>query len=109
MDQIQPTGPGFLSALNSVYEEYRDPDAVGGSDPLYVKTPHASYCLGGNDEDSVAGWMAGLTNFINLVVFLIYLVRIRFLSQQMARYEDESRITTGDYALAIDDLDTTIP
>jgi hypothetical protein len=75
---------------------------------LLIDTPAARYCVAARaDEPSP---ILSLTfALVSLLVLLAFLVRIRWLSQRMARLEDASRLTTADYALHIEGLDTEIP
>lgn len=85
VNAIQPSGPG-----------------VDGAE--LVRTPGAIYCLGFQPSATASQ----VTQFLAQLLFLAFLVRIRFLSQEYARKDDSARITTSDYSLAISGLNKSI-
>lgn len=64
------------------------------------------YCLG---VDAGISYTSTASCFLIILLFLLFLVRIRYLSQYMARHDDESRVTPADFAVQLDGLDTSIP
>lgn len=72
---------------------------------LLARTPTARYCLGA----AQTSYTASILRLVNLLLVLAFLIRVRYLSQAFARDEDESRITTADFSLSIDGLDTSLP
>ena len=95
---ILPQGP---------WDEKNDLFGIEGN-ALLIDTPSSRYCMGGWPSDG-ASITSALFSLIIILLLLLFLVRIRYLSQSMARLEDESRITTADYAVQIEGLDRTIP
>lgn len=83
---------------------WTDNAKMADGNPLLIATPGAKYCLGFQDSSMTSQVM----QFLSTVLFLSFLIRIRYLSQEYARHEDSSRITTSDYSLAFSGLDRSI-
>ena len=82
-----------------------EPNAAGVSgNPLLISTPGAIYCVGFQASSTASQ----VTQLLAYLLFLAFLVRIRWLSQYYARYDDSSRITTADYSLSISGLNKSI-
>jgi hypothetical protein len=76
--------------------------------PLLVEVPDSKYCFTGHDDDTTA-LVASLSACLSLLVFLLYLVHMRYLSRHYAIIDDQEQTTTADFALHIENLDTSIP
>lgn len=68
----------------------------GGS--LMVSTPKAKYCLKDAEDSITIGEMNALSQLISVIVFMLFLVRLRWLSQKAARDEDRSIVPRQSHA-----------
>ena len=57
------------------------PDGPPYSPPLVIETPDAAYCLRGHPWSYLSQWM----RLLSLAAFLLWLARLRYLSQSMAQ------------------------
>ncbi|KAL1508731.1 hypothetical protein AB1Y20_004826 [Prymnesium parvum] len=66
----------------------------------FIDTPAAEFCAHGADTTLIA-WMSVL----NVLVFVGFLLRLRWLVQQTAREADGQLVTAADYAVMVKGLD----
>ena len=106
----QPNNAYQLRTSKGGCQEYLDGDSRGllpqgpGSPPIVVETPTAGYCL------SNVGWsyLSQCMQLLGTCLTLVFLVRLRWLTQKTARLEDEETFTTADYAVLLSGLDTSL-
>ena len=73
----------------------------GATAEMMVRTPLAAYCLGGI---AVTSLLSQWLQLLGLLLFLLWLVRLRWLTQTMAKLDDECRFTTADYSVMLTGL-----
>ena len=73
---------------------------------LIIPTPGARYCAGA--EGIGTGTGSQLSRLLNVILIIVFLTRIRYLSQYYARHEDDSLITTSDYSLQFSGLNKNV-
>ena len=71
---------------------------------LMIQTPNANYCFG-SDQTSDTARISAWLQFGSLMVFLAYLVWLRWDVCRMSRVDDAKVISTADYAVQISGLD----
>jgi len=76
-----------------------------GSPPFLIDTPSSIYCFLDNEKTWGRTIASQWLRLIALLVFLAWLVRLRYLSQTMAREADEMIFSTADYAVMLTGLD----
>ena len=79
----------------------RGPLARDQCEHLFVDTPNAAYCISASETSDLSTGM----QLAATVLFVLYLVRLRWTVCKMEREEDTAIISTADYALQISGLD----
>lgn len=79
------------------------------TDDFLVDTPDAIYCL--RPHEATWGWslLSQWMQLLSVVLLLVWLVRLRWLTQSMAAEADREVFSTSDYAVLMTGLDEKLP
>ena len=91
----------YLKSCIGACQEYNDLTTTSlpvGTPFLFVDVDRSHFCA---DGSSAIFWVSTLTT----ILFLLYLVRLRRVTQQAAENDDRERLTTADYALRFTGLE----
>ena len=107
--------PYMLWTALGACEEYANVTLGGGREyvvadlathnwPFLVATPDAHFCLRPFESVYWSVWM----QFLCIVVFILFLVRLRILSTRVALQHDQEHLTTADFSLMFSGLEKTV-
>lgn len=97
-------GLGGCSEYNNASSDLSALQNPNPMEAMTVNTPDAKYCLTETAWSRANHWC----ELLAMVLFLAFLARVRYLTQQAARDEDQGKLTAADYSLHLSGLSKKI-